>query len=45
MQSGDIENTFADIILIKKWVGFKPKVSIEIGILEISLNGSLIITE
>ena len=32
MQSGDIETTFADISLIKKWVGFKPKVSIEIGI-------------
>ena len=32
MQLGDVEATFSDLSLIDKWVGFKPKTSIEEGL-------------
>ena len=32
MQSGDVKNTFADIDLLEKWIGFKPYTPIEIGV-------------
>ena len=32
MQMGDVKNTFANVDLLKDWVGFQPKTSIEEGV-------------
>ena len=33
MQPGDIQSTLADIDLLKSWINYKPKISLEKGIL------------
>ena len=32
MQLGDVEDTFADTTKLEKWIDFRPKTSIEIGV-------------
>ena len=32
IQNGDVEETFADTTELYKWIGYKPKVSIEKGV-------------
>ena len=36
IQNGDVEETFADTTELHKWIGYKPKVSIEKGVEEFS---------
>ena len=36
IQLGDVEETFADTSELQKWIGYKPKVSIEKGVEEFS---------
>ena len=36
MQPGDIQSTFADIDLLKSWINYEPKTSLEKGILKFS---------
>ena len=37
MQPGDIQSTFADIDLLKSWINYKPKTSLEKGILNFAI--------
>ena len=37
MQPGDIQSTFADINLLKSWINYKPKISLEKGILNFAI--------
>ena len=32
MQKGDVQNTYANISELKKWIGYDPKTTIEIGV-------------